>query len=159
MAAARDLIGAYEGAASFLPEYLGALPIMPPDIRARVEARSEFDAGKLRAAYTLADKCRAMFDALFGPKLDAVLTPASCGDAPVGLHTTGDAIFNGIWTLLQVPCVGIPCIRSPRGLPVGIQLVGPRFADARLMAIAEAAAPAIDAEPDWALNTLTGGMA
>jgi len=154
MAAARDLIAAYEGAASFLPEYLSSPHIIPPDIKARVEARAGFDAEKLRAAYTLADQCRASFDALFGPKLDAVLTPASPGDAPSGLHTTGDAIFNGIWTLLQVPCVGIPCIRSARGLPVGIQLVGPRFADARLLAISEACAPAIDAEPDWARKTL-----
>jgi len=154
MAAARDVIGAYEGAAAFLPEYLGALHLMAPDLRAKVEARASFDGEALRAAYTLADSCRAQFDAMFGPGLDAVLTPASCGDAPEGLHTTGDAIFNGIWTLLQVPCVGIPCIRSPRGLPVGIQLVGPRFADARLLAIAEACAPAIDAEPDWARRTL-----
>jgi len=156
MAAARDVIGAYEGAGSFLPEYLGALHLMPPDIKARVEARAQFDAEKLRAAYTLADSCRAAFDALFGPKLDVVLTPASCGDAPEGLHTTGDAIFNGIWTLLQVPCVGIPAIRSARGLPVGIQIVGPRFSDTRLLAIAAACAPAIDAEPDWALKTLCG---
>ncbi len=154
LAAARDVIGAYEGAAAFLPEYLGALHLMAPDLRAKVEASANFDAEALRAAYTLADACRAQFDAMFGPGLDALLTPASCGDAPEGLHTTGDHIFNAIWTLLQVPCVGIPCIRSPRGLPVGIQLVGPRFADARLMAIAQACAPAIDAEPDWARRTL-----
>jgi Asp-tRNA(Asn)/Glu-tRNA(Gln) amidotransferase A subunit family amidase len=91
---------------------------------------------------------------MFGAKLDVVLTPASCGDAPEGLHTTGDAIFNGIWTLLHVPCVAIPCIRTERRLPVGIQLVGPRFSDTRLLAIAAACAPAIDAEPDWALKTL-----
>jgi len=156
MAAARDLISADEGSGAFLPEYLGALPIMPPDIKARVEQRGSFDAQKLRAAYTLADGCRAQFDGLFGPALDVVLTPASPGDAPEGLHTTGDAIFNGIWTLLQVPCVAIPCIRSARGLPCGIQLVGPRFADNRLLAIAEACAPIIDNEPNWARQTLLG---
>jgi len=154
MAAARDLISAYEGAASFLPEYLRALHLMPLDIKLRVEARAQFDGERLRAAYTLADRCRAEFDALFGQSLDVVLTPAACGDAPEGLHTTGDAIFNGIWTLLHVPCVAIPCIRSARGLPVGIQLVGPRFADMQLLAIAAACAPAIDAEPDWARQTL-----
>jgi Asp-tRNA(Asn)/Glu-tRNA(Gln) amidotransferase A subunit family amidase len=154
MAAARDLISAYEGSGAFLPEYLGALHLMPPDIKARVELRASFDAAKLRAAYTLADSCRATFDGRFGPSLDVVLTPASPGDAPEGLHTTGDAIFNGIWTLLQVPCVGIPCIRSARGLPVGIQIVGPRFSDTRLLAIAAACAPVIDNEPDWARKTL-----
>lgn len=154
MAAARDLIGAHEGSAAFLPEYLSSYGILAEDIRKRVELRSNFDTAGLLAAYNLADSCRPAFDALFGPKLDVVLTPASPGEAPEGLHTTGDAIFNGIWTLLHVPCLGIPCIRGPKGLPVGIQLVGPRLSDAKLLAIAEACAPVIDAEPDWARKTL-----
>jgi Asp-tRNA(Asn)/Glu-tRNA(Gln) amidotransferase A subunit family amidase len=154
MAAARDLIGAHEGSAAFLPEYLSSYGILADDIRKRVELRDSYDSAGLLAAYALADSCRPVFDALFGPKLDVVLTPASPGEAPEGLHTTGDAIFNGIWTLLHVPCVGIPCIRGPQGLPVGIQLIGPRLSDARLLAIAEACAPVIDAEPDWARKTL-----
>jgi Asp-tRNA(Asn)/Glu-tRNA(Gln) amidotransferase A subunit family amidase len=154
MAAARDLIAAHEGSAAFLPEYLAAYPLLAEDIRARVELRGRFDRAALLAAYALADSCRAAFDGLFGPKLDVVLTPAAPGEAPEGLHTTGDAIFNGIWTLLHVPCLGIPCIRGPKGLPVGIQLVGPRMSDARLLAIAEAVAPIIDTEPDWPRKTL-----
>ena len=59
-----------------------------------------------------------------------------------------------MWTLLHVPCVNVPAGRGALGLPVGVQLVGPRLSDARLLAIAAVAAPAIDTEPDAALREL-----
>ncbi|MDO9713430.1 amidase [Paracraurococcus lichenis] len=154
LTAAREVIGRHEGSAAFLPEYLAAHHLLAADLRQRVELRATYDSAGLLAAYALADRCRPEFDALFGPRLDVVLTPAAPGEAPEGLHTTGDWIFNGIWTLLHVPCLAIPAIRGPRGLPVGIQLVGPRLSDARLLAIAAACAPAIDSEPGWARETL-----
>jgi Asp-tRNA(Asn)/Glu-tRNA(Gln) amidotransferase A subunit family amidase len=77
---------------------------------------------------------------------DVVVTPAACGEAPAGLHSTGDITFNAMWTVMHVPCLAIPCIKGPKGLPVGIQLVGPRYSDARLLAVAAALAPVIDAD-------------
>jgi hypothetical protein len=77
--------------------------------------------------------------------VDVVVTPAACGEAPEGLHTTGDWTFNAMWTVMHTPCVAIPCIKGPKGLPVGVQIVGPRFTDARLLSIGEAVAPVIDA--------------
>jgi Asp-tRNA(Asn)/Glu-tRNA(Gln) amidotransferase A subunit family amidase len=56
------------------------------------------------------------------------------------------AWFNTMWTLLHVPCLAIPCTVGAKGLPVGIQVVGPRFSDARLARIAPAMAPVIDVE-------------
>jgi Asp-tRNA(Asn)/Glu-tRNA(Gln) amidotransferase A subunit family amidase len=100
----------------------------------------------LLTAYALADRCRPVFDGMFGDALDVVLTPSAPGEAPFGLHTTGDAIFNRMWTLLHVPCVNIPVCRGPKNLPVGVTLVGPRLTDARLLAIAKVAAPVIDAD-------------
>ena len=102
-------------------------------------------AAQLVAAYDLAAACRKEFDSLFGD-IDVVLTPASTGEAPEGLHTTGNHIFNAMWTLLHVPCLAIPCTFGDKGLPVGIQIVGPRFSDAKLMRIAAAIAPVIDVE-------------
>ena len=54
--------------------------------------------------------------------------------------------MNTMWTLLHVPCVAIPVGNSARGLPLAIQLVGPRFEDARLLRLAKALAPAIDSK-------------
>ncbi|MEJ1974813.1 MAG: amidase [Acetobacteraceae bacterium] len=73
---------------------------------------------------------RPQFDRLFDSAFDVVLTPAAIGEAPVGLHTTGDHLFNKSWTLLHVPCVAIPAGRGPQGLPLGLQVVGRRFGDA-----------------------------
>jgi Asp-tRNA(Asn)/Glu-tRNA(Gln) amidotransferase A subunit family amidase len=56
--------------------------------------------------------------------LDAVLTPAAPGEAPKGLGSTGEASFNLLWTALRGPNVTIPAGAGPRGLPLGIQLVG-----------------------------------
>jgi Asp-tRNA(Asn)/Glu-tRNA(Gln) amidotransferase A subunit family amidase len=39
-------------------------------------------------------------------------------------------------------------------LPVGVTLVGPRYGDARLLAIAKALAPVIDADPQSAMREL-----
>jgi Asp-tRNA(Asn)/Glu-tRNA(Gln) amidotransferase A subunit family amidase len=152
-AAHRDIIYG-EGSVSFLPEYLGAPGILAPDLLARAKNERGLTPAMLLASYALADRCRPIFDALFGSTLDVILTPSSPGEAPEGLHTTGDAVFNSNWTLLHVPCVGIPAGRGPKGLPVGVTLVGPRFGDKRLLAIAKALAPVIDADPQSALREL-----
>jgi Asp-tRNA(Asn)/Glu-tRNA(Gln) amidotransferase A subunit family amidase len=147
-------ICAMEGGRSLLPEYLSSYTILTPDLRDQVENARGVTQEQLLANYTLADSCRPVFDRLFGSTLDVILTPSAPGEAPEGLHTTGDAVFNAIWTLLHVPCVAIPVGRGPRGLPVGVQIVGPRMSDMRLLAIARSAAPAIDADPEAALREL-----
>ena len=78
---------------------------------------------------------RAGLAAFFG-ECDAILVPAAPGEAPAGLGSTGDPIFNRMWTLLGVPCVTVPAHRAEKGLPTGVQLVGRPRDDARLMAAA-----------------------
>ncbi|WP_428487802.1 amidase [Rhodopila sp.] len=143
-----------EGGWSFLPEYLSSYGILAPDLRDKVENLRGVTPEKLLASYTLADSCRPVFDRLFGRGLDVILTPSAPGEAPEGLHTTGSAIFQSMWTLLHVPCVAIPVGRGPKGLPVGIQIVGPRMSDTRLLGIARALAPVIDTDPQAPLREL-----
>jgi Asp-tRNA(Asn)/Glu-tRNA(Gln) amidotransferase A subunit family amidase len=66
-------------------------------------------------------------------RYDAIVTPAAAGEAPRDLSTTGDPVFNAFWTLCGVPAVTLPLLEVPRGLPVGVQLVGRRGEDARLL--------------------------
>jgi Asp-tRNA(Asn)/Glu-tRNA(Gln) amidotransferase A subunit family amidase len=61
-----------------------------------------------------------------------ILTPAALGPAPKGLSTTGDPVFCGFWTYLGTPAVTLP-LREAEGLPMGVQLVGPRRDDGRLL--------------------------
>lgn len=65
----------------------------------------------------------------------AILTLSSPGPAPKGLGSTGNAIYNGMWTLLGVPCISLP-LMTIGGLPCGVQLIGLRRDEARLIRIA-----------------------
>ena len=73
---------------------------------------------------------------------DAILTPASQGVAPLGLSATGSPMFNFLWTYLRVPAISVPLL-TVEGLPLGVQLIGRRGDDARLLAIADAAMRAL----------------
>ncbi len=64
---------------------------------------------------------------------DAILTPASLGTAPVGHETTGNPVFCSLWTLCGVPVVCLPLLKGADGMPLGVQLVGARNDDARLL--------------------------
>jgi Asp-tRNA(Asn)/Glu-tRNA(Gln) amidotransferase A subunit family amidase len=70
---------------------------------------------------------------LFTQRYDAILTPAAPGEAPRGLESTGDPSFCTLWTLAGMPAVTLPLMRGAHGLPIGVQLVGPRHGDARLL--------------------------
>ena len=86
-------------------------------------------------AIETADSFRAHLDGIF-TDVDVLLTPSACGEAPEGLGSTGDPSFNSIWTLAWTACVTLPAGTGPKGLPLGIQLVGPRFRDDALLAAA-----------------------
>ncbi len=64
---------------------------------------------------------------------DAVLTPATTGEAPIGLDSTGDPSFCTIWTLCGTPAITVPILEGAGGMPIGVQLVGPKSDDARLL--------------------------
>lgn len=68
---------------------------------------------------------------------EVIMTPATPGSAPKGLDTTGNPIFCTIWTLCGVPTLSLPLLKGEDGLPLGVQLVGRRYEDARLLAIGE----------------------
>ena len=64
---------------------------------------------------------------------DAILTPATAGEAPAGLDSTGSPVFCTIWTLCGVPAISLPILQGADGMPLGAQLVGPKGDDARLL--------------------------
>jgi len=68
---------------------------------------------------------------------DAAITPPAPGQAPPDLTQTGDPAFCTIWSLCGVPAVTIPAGQGPQGLPLGLQLIGPRSADDRVLSVAQ----------------------
>jgi len=79
-------------------------------------------------------------------RYDAIVTPAAPGVAPRGLDSTGNPAFCTIWTFCGVPAITLPLLESPDGLPLGVQLVGRRGDDARLLRTARWLIEAVSAE-------------
>jgi amidase len=85
------------------------------------------------AAVESAEAFRRWLDDEVFSEVDVLLAPSAAGEAPEGLGSTGSARFNGIWTLAGTPCVTLPAGTGPRGLPLGVQLIGPRRRDRALL--------------------------
>jgi Asp-tRNA(Asn)/Glu-tRNA(Gln) amidotransferase A subunit family amidase len=85
-------------------------------------------------------------DELFN-EYDAILTPAAPGEAPRGLETTGNPVFCTLWTYLGTPAITLPLLQSESGMPMGVQLVGRRGNDARLLRTAHWLAKTVAKEP------------
>jgi amidase len=87
------------------------------------------------AAQRKAAAFKTHIDSLF-EKVDVLLCPSAPGEAPRGQEFTGDPRFNSIWTLAGTPCVTLPAGSGDMGLPLGVQLVGLRHADDKLLSVA-----------------------
>lgn len=87
------------------------------------------------AALDLARRCRAEIVPVF-ERYDALLTPSAAGEAPVGIQTPSDLLFQRLWTILHLPCLTLPGFTGQAGMPVGIQLVGGHGDDAGLLRVA-----------------------
>jgi Asp-tRNA(Asn)/Glu-tRNA(Gln) amidotransferase A subunit family amidase len=123
----------FEAPRNHAPERYRHAPLLSAALRhGRIEGGQKLTLDEFRAAWREADQMRAAA-ADWAGGFDAVLTLPAPGQAPKTLASTGDAIFNGLWTLLHMPCLTLPAGAGPDGLPVGVQLVGKRHADAPLL--------------------------
>jgi len=84
-------------------------------------------------------------------RYDAILTPPAIGEAPT-CETTGDPRFCSRWTFVGAPALVIPTGLGPSGLPLGLQLVGARGSDRRLLAAAAWAEARLPKPPAPALT-------
>jgi Asp-tRNA(Asn)/Glu-tRNA(Gln) amidotransferase A subunit family amidase len=129
-----------EGAAAFLPLAQTQPGGLHQDFCDRVNSRT---SGTMRAAFSARDRLTELAMQLEMMMADAgiaaLLAPAAPGTAPLG-RIPGNPLFNAIWTALQMPCIALPA-GCHEGLPVGLQLVGPRASDAGLLRIAATIAP------------------
>jgi len=84
------------------------------------------------------------FGEAFG-RVDAIITPTS----PVPAFRLGERtaeplqmyladIYTVTGSLAGVPGISVPCGKTPAGLPVGLQILGPRFGEASVLQIAQA---------------------
>jgi Asp-tRNA(Asn)/Glu-tRNA(Gln) amidotransferase A subunit family amidase len=102
-------------------------------LRDQLERGRQVSAFDYLSALARVPELHASFTELFQQRYDALLTPAAAGTAPAGLASTGDPAFCTLWTLTGLPALSVPIMRGANGLPLGVQLVGPRDGDGRLL--------------------------
>jgi aspartyl-tRNA(Asn)/glutamyl-tRNA(Gln) amidotransferase subunit A len=105
-------------------------------------------AGYYDAYYLKAQKVRALIAGDFArafEQVDAIVTPTS----PVPAFRLGERtadplamyladIYTVTGSLAGVPGISVPAGKTPEGLPVGLQIFGPAFGEARVLQLAHA---------------------
>ena len=120
--AAQFVIQDYETVRSLAFEYDRHRDMIDSRLCEAMESGSEISADDYDAARRAASRGRQVLaDAM--ANYDVILTPSAPGAALEGFATTGNPMFNRLWTLMGAPCVNVPGM-SENGLPLGIQIVG-----------------------------------
>lgn len=113
-------------------EYARGKDGMSPRLIELIEGGRDVGVVDYQRAIVEAEHLHDEIDALFD-NCDALLLPAAPGVAPAGLASTGDPVFCSMATLLGLPAVSLPLLAGEKGLPIGVQLVGRRRDDGRLL--------------------------
>ncbi len=119
-------------AGSFEQEYEHGREQLSESLRAQLERGRQILAVDYRRALARVPILNDGFESLFD-EFDAIVTPATAGTAPAGLDSTGSPMFCTLWTLCGMPCITLPLLTGANGLPLGVQLVGRRGDDGRLL--------------------------
>ena len=118
-----------------------------PDIAVQIERGLSLGGAEVSAALLLsAELARrsaehfADADLLVGPTVPCVawtldrLGPEKIGG--VAVQPRAHAVFTPLFNHAKLPAISIPCGRGRAGLPVGLQIVGPRGCDRSVLAFA-----------------------
>ena len=120
-----------------------------PEVKRRIMLGTYvLSAGYYDAYYLKGQKARSLIAQDFRDaftKVDAIVTPTS----PVPAFKLGERtedplqmylsdIYTVTGSLAGVPGISVPCGKTRGGLPVGMQILGPAFAEARVLQLAQA---------------------
>ena len=120
-----------------------------PEVKRRIMLGTyALSAGYYEAYYLRAQKVRALIARDFGEafsRADAIVVPTS----PVPAFRLGERtadplqmyladIYTVTGSLAGVPGISVPCGKTPEGLPVGLQILGPPLGEARILQMAHA---------------------
>jgi len=120
---------------------------LDPDIGAQIELGATVTGTRTTELLKLREAFHASFTRFF-ERYDALLCPTSpveawplgslgpteIGGLPAGPR--GHAAFTPLFNYGSVPALSLPCGTGRQGLPVGLQIAGPRFADAFVLQLA-----------------------
>src|ERR1700719_2699539 len=120
--AAQFIIQDYETFRARTFEYDRHRDQLGKELRESLDAGAAITADTYDAARRTSSRARQVFADTMAD-YDVILTPSAPGAAPHGLGSTGNPMFNRLWTLMGTPCVNVPGFYDG-DLPLGIQIVG-----------------------------------
>ncbi len=118
-----------------------------PDIAAQIEAGLRLDGVTVTNALEVRKQVYACLHAVFA-RCDLLITPttpvtawplAQLGPTEIGGHPVSSrahAVFTPLFNHAFLPTCSVPCGLDKQGLPIGLQIAGPMFSDARVLALA-----------------------
>jgi amidase len=134
--AARNVVGDFESARALAWERRHFEEKIGAKVRDKLRRSDAVTFDQFVAAQKVLTECRRLLEITFGD-FDVLLVPSATGEAPKGIESTGDSVFNQLWTALHTPAVTVPVFTGPAGLPMGAQLVGAFGADMKTLACGE----------------------
>jgi aspartyl-tRNA(Asn)/glutamyl-tRNA(Gln) amidotransferase subunit A len=149
-----DLPGAYAAHAGFteliraeaLAQHEDRLASSPddfgPSVRERLELGRSLSATDVVRLVEQQHRCRQDLGVLFAEHVDVVLTPTTQCVAPRVVDATLGRLpdvtrLTYPWSFGHLPAISVPCGLTSEGLPIGLQIAGPRHSDRLLIALAE----------------------
>lgn len=121
-----------EIAENFAAEWRNGRDRLSAALRGQIERGRAMAVADYQHALAQMPRVDALFADLYS-RYDAILTPSAAGTAPHGLESTGDPAFCTLWTFCGMPAINVPLLQGANGLPLGVQLVGLRMGDARVL--------------------------
>jgi Asp-tRNA(Asn)/Glu-tRNA(Gln) amidotransferase A subunit family amidase len=135
--ALQDVVMWGEAIEAMAPELQSSYDRLSEAVVSALEAHRHISRAEIAAAKADLADLRLLCDKAMNG-LDAWLTPAVPGVAPLMEEGNGVATFNRLFTALHVPCLTLPAGLGANELPLGLQLVAPRGEDLRLIRVAQA---------------------
>jgi Asp-tRNA(Asn)/Glu-tRNA(Gln) amidotransferase A subunit family amidase len=120
-----------------LASRFGGLPpqdfaLLCSPLRAGVEAGRGLSAARYLELDTLADRLTATAATLFEHH-NVLVTLSAPGEATRLDDGPGSGTMSMPWSLCGLPTVSLPLLQGAQGLPIGVQLIGPRGGDRNLL--------------------------
>jgi aspartyl-tRNA(Asn)/glutamyl-tRNA(Gln) amidotransferase subunit A len=125
------------------------------DVRARLQPGLELRAIDYARSLRWLEAWRREIEQLFQQRCDLVLTPTMPCTAPA-IEADDDVIavstrlsrFTWVWPAAGAPALSVPCGFDAHGLPIGMQLAGPRWSEPVLLRVGHA----FQLATDWHLR-------
>ena len=134
LAEAQSTIWTFEIARCLADEHRRFRELIREPLRGMLDEGAAMPIAEYDESLRLLRECQAALAAVFDG-LDVLVVPSAPGEAP-DVATTGDPVFNRVWSALGAPAITVPAGAGPSGLPLGVQVVGLPGQDARVVACA-----------------------